>query len=208
MASPRSAEQPLFLIVAGPNGSGKSTVYEDARAEFEGRTVWIVNPDRLTAQLMQVESLQRAEANLAAVQRIETWLDASFAVHKSVGVETVLSTAKYRRLVGKAQSLGYEVWLLYVLLNDPDLNVERVAIRVKKGGHAVAEADVRRRYERSLRQLPWFLDQADRAWLYDNSGAELKLVATKSDDVLAIDVTSPRRLLVALNVDPATPNEL
>lgn len=208
MASPQSAEKPLFLIVAGPNGSGKSTAYEDARPEFEGRTVWIVNPDRLTVRLTLVESLIGNDANLAAVRRIEAWLDASFAVHKSVGVETVLSTDKYRRLVTKAHDLGYEVWLLYVLLDHPDLNVERVAIRVKKGGHAVDESDIRRRYERSLKQLPWFLNQADRAWLYDNSGAELKLLATKSEDILAIDVTSPARLLAALDIDPSTPDEM
>lgn len=200
MVSQQSAENPLFLIVAGPNGSGKSTAYEDARAEFEGRTVWIINPDRLTARLEQVEMLAGRQANLAAVIRIEQWLDASFAVHKSVGVETVLSTDKYRRLVGRAHELGYEVWLLYVVLDHPDKNVERVAIRVKKGGHAVPERDIRRRYERSLAQLPWFLEKADRAWLYDNSGAQLRLVATKSEDTLEIDVGAPRRLLDALNL--------
>ena len=103
----------------------------------------------------------------------------------------------------KARSLGYDVWLLYVMLDHPDRNVERVAIRVKKGGHAVAEPDIRRRYERSLLQLPWFLEAADRAWLYDNSGAELKLVATKNEDILAMDVTAPMRLLEALNIDLA-----
>lgn len=201
MASPQSTEKPLFLLVAGPNGSGKSTAYEDARAEFEGRTIWIVNPDQLTVRLSEAENLAGEEANLAAVQRIERWLEASLAVHKSVGVETVLSTDKYRRLVAKAQSLGFEVWLLCVLLDHPDKNVERVAVRVRKGGHAVAESDIRRRYERSLGQLPWFLEQADRAWLYDNSGAELRLVATKSEDILAIDVAAPERLLEALRID-------
>ena len=202
MAKPQSAEKPLFLIVAGPNGSGKSTAYEDARAEFEGRTVWIVNPDRLTARLSEVEGLVGHDANLAAVNRIEQWLDSSFAVHKSVGVETVLSTDKYRRLVIRAHDLGYEIWLLYVMLDHPDKNVDRVAIRVKKGGHSVAEADIRRRYERSLAQLPWYLERADRAWIYDNSGAQLKLVATKSDDLLEIDIGSPAKLLEALDIAP------
>ena len=203
MANPQSADRPLFLIVAGPNGSGKSTAYEDARAEFEGRAIWIVNPDRLTARLGQIEDLTGEEGNLVAVTRIEDWLDASLAVHKSVGVETVLSTDKYRRLVTRARLLEYEVWLFYVMLDHPDRNVERVAVRVKKGGHAVAETDIRRRYERSLAQLPWFLEASDRAWIYDNSGAELKLVATKNEDILAMDVTAPARLLDALNIDLA-----
>jgi predicted ABC-type ATPase len=40
--------------------------------------------------------------------------------------------------------------LVYLWLPDPDLAVERVANRVKLGGHEVPEADVRRRFYRSL----------------------------------------------------------
>lgn len=200
MAVPPSTDTPLLLIVAGPNGSGKSTAYEETLPEFQGRTVWIVNPDRLTQRLTSVETLVGDEANRMAVVRIEEWLYASLSVHQSVGVETVLSTDKYRRLVGRAKELRYEVWLLYVILDAPDRNVERVAIRVRKGGHAVDEADIRRRYERSLQQLPWFLEEADRAWLYDNSGAELRLVGTKEKDTLELDVDAPTRLLRALGV--------
>jgi predicted ABC-type ATPase len=71
-------------------------------AEFDG-SVWIINPDLLTARLRACEGLGRDEANLAAVSRIETWLDASIDVHQTIGVETVLSTPKYRRLVTKAK---------------------------------------------------------------------------------------------------------
>ena len=98
-----SFEQPVFLVVAGPNGSGKSSAYEDSGIEAGGRTVWIINPDILTARIREVEHLLQTDANLAAVPRIEAWLDASLDVHKTVGVETVLSTEKYRRLVEKAK---------------------------------------------------------------------------------------------------------
>jgi predicted ABC-type ATPase len=84
---------PRLWIVAGPNGSGKSTVYSRSDvAEFDG-SVWIVNPDLLTKRLQADEGLNLAQANLAAVTRIESWLDASIDVHQTIGVETVLSTA-------------------------------------------------------------------------------------------------------------------
>jgi predicted ABC-type ATPase len=35
------------------------------------------------------------------------------------------------------------------------------------------------RRERSLAQLPWFLAQADDAWLFDNSGERPQLMGTK-----------------------------
>ncbi len=56
-----------------------------------------------------------------------------------------------------------------------------------KGGHNVDDDDVRHRYHRSLQQLEWFLDQADQAWIYDNSGAEPRQIAEKIDGVITVD---------------------
>jgi predicted ABC-type ATPase len=186
----QSGEPPAFLIIAGPNGSGKSTAYRDTDIEAGGRSLWIVNPDLLTERIRQAEGLDIAEANRAAVQRIEAWLEASIDVHKSVGVETVLSTDKYRRLVMHAKRLGFVVWLIYVVLDSPDRNVERVRLRVAKGGHDVPEEKIRARYVRSLQQFAWFLDQSDRAWIYDNSGAELKKIGEKENGVISLDETA------------------
>lgn len=147
--------------MAGPNGSGKSSAYQDADIEEIGRSVWIINPDLLTVRIQQVEGLDLPSANLAAVQRIEAWLEASIAAHQTIGVETVLSTPKYRRLVEQAKQLKFQVRLVYVILDSPERSIARIALRVRKGGHNVADEDVRKRYARSLEQMPWFLDQAD-----------------------------------------------
>ncbi|AYG77088.1 hypothetical protein CCGE532_31705 (plasmid) [Rhizobium sp. CCGE532] len=181
-------EQPVFLIIAGPNGSGKSSVYENADLEMEGRSVWIVNPDLLAARISKVESRPPLEANLTAVQRIESWLEASINVHKTIGVETVLSTETYRRLVVAAKALGFAVWFLYVVVDSPERSIERIKLRVAKGGHPVPDEKVRQRYQRSLEQFPWFLEQADKAWIWDNSGAKPKTIGEKSDGVIELDV--------------------
>jgi len=181
------ADQPVFLIVAGPNGSGKSSVYRDADLEWDGRSVWIVNPDLLAARIRDVEDVPLRDANLSAVIRIESWLDASIDVHKTIGVETVLSTDKYRRLVNKAKGFGFAVWLIYVVLDSPERSIERIKLRVAKGGHHVDDDDVRKRYGRSLYQLRWFLDQADRAWIYDNSGAAPNKIGEKYDGIITVD---------------------
>ena len=182
-----SAEPPVFLIVAGPNGSGKSSSYQHADIEAFGRSVWIINPDVLAARIRDVESLELAAANLEAVKRIEAWLEASIRAHQTVGVETVLSTPKYRRLVETAKRLGFEVRLIYVLLDSPLRNIERVRLRVLKGGHAVPEDKILLRHARSLEQLPWFLEQADQAWIFDNSGANLRLIGEKRAGVVTLD---------------------
>jgi predicted ABC-type ATPase len=147
----------------------------------------IINPDLLTARIRDVEGLALRDANLAAVQRIEVWLDASLDAHQTVGVETVLSTAKYRRIVQKAKQRDFEFRLIYVLLDSPQRSIDRVRLRVAKGGHAVPEDKIVERYAKSLEQLPWFLEHADRAWVYDNSGAVPKLVAEKHNGVINVD---------------------
>jgi predicted ABC-type ATPase len=82
---------------------------------------------------------------------------------------TVLSTDKYRKLVLRAKERGFEIRLIYVLLRSSDLNIERIKLRVAKGGHDVPANKVIERRARSLAQLPWFFEQADQAWLFDNS---------------------------------------
>lgn len=152
-----------------------------------GRSVWIINPDLLAARIRDVEGLALAAANLEAVRRIEAWLEASIHAHQAVGVETVLSTDKYRRLVTTAKQLGFEVRLIYVCLDSPQRNVERVQLRVRKGGHAVPEDKIVERYARSLEQMPWFLERADQALLFDNSGATPRLIGEKRGGLITLD---------------------
>jgi predicted ABC-type ATPase len=122
-----------------------------------------------------------AAANLEAVKRIEAWLDASIDVHQTIGVETVLSTPKYDRLVLKAKERGFEIRLIYVYLDTVDRQLERIRLRVAKGGHDVPADKVAARRTRSFEIFPWFFWQADRAWVFDNSGAEPLLVAQKEE---------------------------
>jgi predicted ABC-type ATPase len=184
--------------VAGPNGSGKSSTYQAVDIEAFARSVWIINPDLLTIRIQEVEGLALQAANLQAVQRIEAWLKVSIQAHQSIGVETVLSTDKYRRLVRMAKALQFEVRLTYVILDSPERNIERVRMRVKKGGHAVPENKIVERYARSLDQLPWFLDQADEAWLLDNSGAALRLMGRKRDKVITLDPDALPQIVAAV----------
>jgi predicted ABC-type ATPase len=156
-------------MVAGPNGSGKSSLYGDVDIEAFSQSIWIINPDLLTQRIQQVEGLSLGDANVEAVVRIEAWLDASIRAHQTVGVETVLSTDKYRRLVLAAKKNQFEFRLIFVMLASPNLNVERVRLRVRKGGHDVPENKIRDRWVKSLRQLPWFLDQADQVAIFDKS---------------------------------------
>jgi predicted ABC-type ATPase len=181
----KGESNPRLWIVAGPNGCGKSTAYSRSDvSEFDG-SVWIINPDLLTKRLQLQEGMDLAPANLAAVERIEAWLNASIDVHQTIGIETVLSTPKYRKLVRKAKARGFEIRLIYVYVDSLDRQLERIRLRVMKGGHGVPADKVEARRIRSFREFPWFFWEADWALVFDNSGAELKLVARKDQTGLA-----------------------
>lgn len=179
-------ERPKLWIVAGANGSGKSSVYQDTEFEDTAGAVWIINPDILTARIQLVEKKDLYSANVAAAERMLQWLTASVSAYQTIGVETVLSTGKYRALVSEARSRQFEIRLIYVVLKSAALNVERVALRVRSGGHDVPRDKIIERRERSLAQLPWFFAHADQAWIFDNSGALPVEIARKHGSAIEV----------------------
>lgn len=189
--TPRKSDKPVFWIIAGPNGSGKSSLYNHTDIEGWGGSVWIINPDLLTATIAERET-GTSDSNLAAVERIERWLDASIEVYQTIGVETVLSSSKYRRLVNKAHDHGFVVRMIYVVLKSAELQIERVAIRVSEGGHTVPEDKIRSRRARSFEQLTWFASNVDQCLIYDNSTGEPELIAENFGTTMTTWRTLPR----------------
>lgn len=84
--------------------------------------------------------------------------------------ETVFSHESKLELVATARRAGY-LTTLHVILVPEALSVERVALRVKLGGHSVPEEKVRSRYRRLWRLLRGAIGQVDSAVVLDNSRA-------------------------------------
>jgi predicted ABC-type ATPase len=175
--TPRKPDRPVLWLVAGPNGSGKSSFYNRTDIEGWGGSVWIINPDLLTQQISEREGLMLDDANLAAVQRIEDWLYKSVEVYQTIGVETVLSSPKYRELVERARRRGFDVRMIYIVLKSAELQLQRVGIRVSEGGHDVDPDKVVSRRQRSFEQLAWFSKHVERGYIFDNSTGEPNLLA-------------------------------
>lgn len=171
--------RPQLWIIAGPNGSGKSSAYGMLAMDSPKDSVWIINPDLLARRIAEHEKLSLNDANLQAVIRIENWLYASIEAYQTIGVETVLSSDKYRNLVQFAKVRGFEINLIYVYLDEVELNIQRVRARFAKGGHDVPEDKIRERRLKSFDQFAWFFQAADNATVFDNSGAEPRLVISK-----------------------------
>ena len=114
-------------------------------------------------------------------------IEASLRRGETFALETTLSGKTYVRLFGRARRLGYALKLFYLWLPSPKVAVARVRERMRKGGHDVPVADVRRRFHRSLANLArFYLPLADTWALFDNSGDRPTLVAESESGRLKV----------------------
>lgn len=95
----------------------------------------------------------------------------------SYSFETVMSHVSKLDEIKNATELGYKTYLYFVCLDDSQLNISRVRNRVKKGGHDVPDDKITERYARTLNHLLPAVLSVDKAYLFDNSGVEMLLIA-------------------------------
>ncbi|GIO16854.1 hypothetical protein J19TS2_64090 [Cohnella xylanilytica] len=95
-------------------------------------------------------------------------------IHNSrdFSIETTLAGGNAIRLMRDAKTNGFEVTMFYVGLGDYRLNIERVAARVKNGGHHIPTEDIIRRHDTSMQNLMSHLHLLDHLIVIDNSRAE------------------------------------
>lgn len=156
---------PFLTVIAGPNGSGKSSVI--SALQYEGREN-LLDPDAIARAMNPQNPLSAGiSAGREVIQRSHEYLVSG----RSLAVETTLSGNGVLELMRKARQRGFRVRLIYICLENSELNIRRVRERAARGGHDVPNADIRRRYMRSLKNLHAALKLAHDAKVYDNSAA-------------------------------------
>lgn len=154
---------PVLTVIAGPNGSGKSTL--TSALDFEGRER-LLDPDAIARRLDPANpSSMGIAAGREVLQRVREYLDCRL----SFAIETTLASRKTLQTMRDAKSHDFIVNLVYICLDAPEHNLLRVKERARQGGHDVGDQDIRRRYHRSLANLPETIQIADQTIIYDNS---------------------------------------
>jgi predicted ABC-type ATPase len=100
--------------------------------------------------------------------------------------ETVMSHPSKLEFIRLAKSLGYRIYLYFISLEDPIMNVARVEARVRQGGHDVPTDKIVDRYARTMNLLLDAIKLVDRAYLFDNSSTHPILFATSQHDEISL----------------------
>lgn len=166
---------PTLYIIAGPNGAGKTTAAYNLLPDVF-TTVEFVNADEIAKGLSPLNPEGVAfEAGRIMLKRLDTLINNG----ESFAFETTLSGLAYLKFIRQAKTAGFDVVFFFVHLNSFQLAQNRVAFRVRKGGHNIPPDVIERRYYKGMANFSVYQALADDWYVYDNSGAEY-VMAVKS----------------------------
>ena len=113
--------------------------------------------------------MSQHEANALAWQQGVRLLERAVDGGLTYAFETTLGASTIPRMLAQAAARDAEVRVWYVGLDTVDRHIARVRARVRRGGHDIPEADIRRRYETSRANLVELMPALTALRVYDNS---------------------------------------
>jgi predicted ABC-type ATPase len=165
-------------IIAGSNGAGKTTFAREFLPKYV-RCTRFINPDLIAAGLSPFDP---AAAAMEAGRLVLREIGRAMQTGVSFAFESTLSGRTYLALIRRARASGYRVHLFYLWIPSVELALARIRDRVESGGHDIPEADVKRRYSRTLRNLLLlYRTDLDSLHLFDNSGETPELIFRDED---------------------------
>ena len=161
-----SKKHPNIYIIAGPNGAGKTTFAREFLPNY-AKTLEFINADLIAGGLSPfVPERAAIQAGRIMLEQIQTLSSR----RKDFGFETTLSGKGYVNLFKDLKKKGYEIHLFFLWIPDPELAIERIADRVRRGGHKIPEDVVRRRFDRGLKNFFQIYRPLVDSWtIFDNS---------------------------------------
>lgn len=168
---------PHLILIAGPNGAGKSTaapgILQGALAVSQ-----FVNADTIALGLSAFEPERAA---IQAGRVMVTRLHQLAAGREDFAFETTLASRSFAHWIETLKVEGYHFHLVFLTLPSVELAIERVAERVRMGGHDVPTATIRRRYDSGIRNFFRLYQPLADGWrVYDNTDITPRLIANGS----------------------------
>ena len=105
---------------------------------------------------------------------------------RSFAFETTLSGLTYIKIIEKAKANGFDVTLFFLYLESVEMAEQRVAFRVKKGGHHIPKDVIERRYLKGIKNLPKYAAIVKNWYILNNSGDVYLMVAKSIEGIKGI----------------------
>lgn len=151
--------RPRVIVIAGPNGAGKTTFAREF-LNSEACCPAFINADLIAAGLAPFEP---EKAAVRAGKLMLELMQEKFQARESFAIETTLSGRAYIRHISKWRAAGHRVSLHFLWMDDVELAIGRVALRVSQGGHHIEEHVIRRRFDAGLQNFNqnyrWIVDE-------------------------------------------------
>jgi len=176
--------RPHLYIIAGPNGAGKTTFARKFLPQYAG-CLEFVNADLIAGGLSPFAPEKGAlRAGRIMLEQIHSLGNRGL----DFGFETTLSGKSYVRLLNELkQKKGYSIHLFFLWIASVKLALERIELRVRRGGHNIPEAVVRRRFNKGLSNFfQIYQPIVDRWIIFNNSGDVPEVIVFEESGTLEI----------------------
>lgn len=174
-----------LIVVAGANGTGKTTFANEYVGEHG---VSYIGADAIA---QSISASDPTKVRILAGKQFAAEVNSHLGGNKSFLVESTLSGQTFRKTLKQAQDAQFRIVIFYLFVDSPETCLTRIEQRVRKGGHHVPEADVRRRFARSLTNF-WntYRNMADNWIVMYNAPHELCDVVAGSREASSIRDTA------------------
>jgi predicted ABC-type ATPase len=170
-------------IIAGPNGAGKTTFAREFLPKYAHC------PNFVNADLI-AQGLSPFSPNIVAIKAGKLLLE---QIHKladkevDFAFETTLAGKGHAAFLKELKEKGYKIHLFFLWIPSKELALARIKERVARGGHSVADEDVKRRFDRSIQNFFNLYKPLSDTWnLFDNSTASPRLIAKEEYGKLVV----------------------
>ena len=165
--------QATCIIIAGPNGAGKTT-FALKYLPTVTQVKRFINADLIASGL---SPLSPEKHLLTASKLFLKEIKTSISKKENFSFETTLSGKSYLKLIKNLKLNNWKIKLFYLYLPSVELSINRVAERVKHGGHNIPKETIIRRYPRSLNNLVnYYAKLCDTTICIDNSNQSQEVI--------------------------------
>ncbi|MFD1849321.1 zeta toxin family protein [Oceanobacillus bengalensis] len=179
------SHKPIFFVFAGNNGSGKSTL-RSLIIDKIGVDINI-DPDAIARRIdPKNPENNRVSAGKEVIRSVNKYIKEG----KDFSIETTLAGKNAIKQMKHAKEMGYEITMFYVALSNVNQNIERVAMRVKNGGHQIPTEDIIRRNKTSFKHLYDYAYMIDNLVLIDNSEDNGEIVLEVNNGIITFEATN------------------